>query len=222
MKKNAYCFKANRLIALLALCSALPLLLQAEEEPVYDGPIYIQPLAGYLPLRIDIVEDMIDGNPSTYSKLSCSLFVGQSSRFVGWSGAKGQSSLTMQRTYWKDHRVHFYVWPRKSAYLPDLSEASLVGFAEGLKKQFPETVKILNEGNRFRTTHGIHSPFNAETRMVSYVKTNLSNQKKTQFNHYFLFTDEAFVEIVFEAPSDTISSATSHLANFINGMADEL
>lgn len=210
-----------RITAMITLCFLAPILQGQETVQKYDGPIYIKPQSGFIPVKYTPIEEFFDGLFGSYSVFDCSLFEFRSSTPKGWTQSKIQGSITFKRQYKENEWLIINIWKKKDAFLPDLEPKSMIGYAEGLKKKSPAQVEILNYESDFKPQGGIQSPFNEKCRMLSYLIKNPENQKVTRFNEYFVFTDTAFVQIVIKTPEEGIDSATKNIAYFINNLVIE-
>lgn len=205
---------------LLTAIALTPLFAGANEktEKEYEGPVYLRPSSGTIPMKIEAVEGSSDGNKSTYARFITADFEARSAIPNGWTSLKSSAgSLMLRQSYQKDVTLTFNIWKEKT-FLPEISDESLIGLAEGLKKQHKENITILNQEQNFQATGPIGGAFNEPCRLIIYEIKDPAKQTTLSYYNYLLSIDGKVIEMIFRAPPEKIKKAIKHIAYTINGL----
>ncbi len=176
-----------------------------DEEKPFDGPVYPRPAASPGAINFQVVPFMADGFRSTRSELSCHLFAANTLPPQNWVRVSlPGTSLSSQGAYYPKVKWAMYLWPPDS-FLPNLSDLTLTGYAEGIKQTYPEQVEILNYDSGYRS-QVIPVIFNRDPRMLAYKITDPATGAVTLRYDTFVLFDESLLEFSIWGPPDEVKN----------------
>lgn len=194
-------------------------LLFAQGSKDYEGPIYNRPGSGFLPVRIDAYATKLDGLDTALGVVSCQAFTASTFAPSGLVAVKNPyHSLTLALQYKPEVKIAFTLWPLGD-FLPDISEETLTGLAEGIYREDPENIRILNYDSKYRRSGGVISPLNQTVRMLAYEVTDPSNLKETAHFDYFLIYEDYLLELSVWGPPEDVAAGQRKLAFLVNDLS---
>lgn len=199
----------------------IPLFAQkVEREIIRDGkaskefvPLLSLPKSSQLPWAIRSVLEPIDEGfrPVIYIKGADGIFKGLPLDAVWKQNTDGKSALTFHRKLRQDVTLDIFQYSRFDSF-PTLDPAYIQGYMEGLKAQYTDKLKLLNESSALEFTG--ESAFDRPTKAVNYI-LSIPRQPPVQIRDSFFILNNYLILARFSSPPDLFEANVNEFYQFL-------
>lgn len=199
----------------------IPLFAQkVEKEIVRDGekvkesiPLLSLPNTPQQPWLIRaVMEPMDEGfRPFIYLKGADGIFKGLPFDGVWKANTEGKTAITFHRALRPDVALDILQYSRFDAF-PSLDPAYIQGYMEGLKAQYTDKIKLLNETAALEYSGAF--AFDQPTKAVDYILT-LPKQPPVQIRDMFFILNDYLVMARFSSPPELFNANADEFYQFL-------
>lgn len=190
-------------IALIATSAAAQ---QKAAEAPYNGPVYMPPEEGARPPlepKLKVIPG--DGADIRQYRLVSEFFSFIMGEPRNWAVRNdGRSSISYQLRW--DPSVHFTISIYlKNEFLPDVSEKSIKGYIEGLKRKHKKNITVLNDDGSYLPQNQNTNPLDEfDNKMLIYTVTDPKTGTTTKHYENFLLHDGKLVVAELSGPQGAV------------------